>query len=152
MNSDASMHKLCELLNSCTASVGHIPLSDEVEYHTLPCTHVVPNITISQDKDANPFECARACMEALKEERVCVYVPGQAFDASGNRRGRGAGWYDRFLSVVPREWIRVGVTDSEHVSHEVLTTNSWDQPMDWVIVWDKHMLIWTAYEAAEVSS
>lgn len=152
MNSDASMHKLCELLNSCTASVGHTPLSDEVEYATLPCTQTTSHIVTPQDMNSNPLACARACMDALKGENVCIYIPGRAFDRSGNRHGRGAGWYDRFLSAVPRNWVRVGVTDSEHFSQVVLTTNSWDQPMDWVIVWDKHTLIWTAYEAAEVSS
>ena len=32
-----------------------------------------------------------------------VVVPVQGFDRSGNRMGRGGGWYDRFLSAVKSE-------------------------------------------------
>ena len=31
-----------------------------------------------------------------------VMVPGMAFDANGTRMGRGRGYYDRFLSKIPR--------------------------------------------------
>lgn len=34
----------------------------------------------------------------ILEESAVVLVPGRAFDACGNRLGRGKGYYDRFLS------------------------------------------------------
>lgn len=38
-----------------------------------------------------------------------VLVPGVAFDGAGNRLGRGAGFYDRFLATLPQSAHIVGV-------------------------------------------
>jgi 5-formyltetrahydrofolate cyclo-ligase len=38
-----------------------------------------------------------------------IVVPGLAFSAQGNRLGRGAGFYDRFLATVPQTTFKVGV-------------------------------------------
>lgn len=38
-----------------------------------------------------------------------VIVPGLAFDADGNRLGRGAGMYDRFLGDLPGETPTIGL-------------------------------------------
>ena len=38
-----------------------------------------------------------------------VIVPGIAFDKANNRLGRGAGYYDRFLSRIPSEIPTVGL-------------------------------------------
>lgn len=35
--------------------------------------------------------------------RLVVFVPGIAFDLQGNRLGRGWGWYDRVLSLLPHK-------------------------------------------------
>jgi 5-formyltetrahydrofolate cyclo-ligase len=43
------------------------------------------------------------------EQLDVVIVPGLAFDASGNRLGRGKGYYDRFLSQFPPKTLLIGL-------------------------------------------
>ena len=40
---------------------------------------------------------------------LVVFVPGVAFDRSGNRLGRGSGWYDRFLDDLPIRVPRIAL-------------------------------------------
>lgn len=47
-----------------------------------------------------------------------VFVPGLAFDARGNRLGRGAGYYDRLLASAPRA-IAIGLCRDERVLREI---------------------------------
>jgi 5-formyltetrahydrofolate cyclo-ligase len=44
-----------------------------------------------------------------------VVVPGQAFDTSGRRLGRGGGYYDRFLSRLRRSTTTVGLAFDRQV-------------------------------------
>ena len=66
--------------------------------------------------------------------RVVVLIPGTAFDESGTRKGRGGGWYDRFLSRIPAEWTRVGVLPQESLQSEPLQRQSWDEPVDYLLI------------------
>lgn len=45
------------------------------------------------------------------DEISAVLVPGLAFDRLGGRLGFGAGFYDRFLSRLHPEVLRIGVSD-----------------------------------------
>jgi 5-formyltetrahydrofolate cyclo-ligase len=77
--------------------------------------------------------------QALPLSRVeVVLVPGLAFDSCGVRLGRGAGWYDRLLAVLPRGTVRVGVFFSLQ-QWPRLPRDPWDQPLE-IIVTEKQTL------------
>lgn len=64
---------------------------------------------------------------ALKELDF-VLVPGLAFDRSGNRLGRGAGFYDRFLADQSLAAVTCGV-GFELQLLDKLPTDRWDIPL-----------------------
>ena len=67
-----------------------------------------------------------------KEDIDIFLVPGTAFDKEGNRKGRGKGYFDRFLADVKGKKPIVGLCYKSQIV-EKLKTNSWDIPVDRVI-------------------
>jgi len=59
-------------------------------------------------------------------------VPGVAFGERGERMGRGAGFYDRYLKRAPGA-IRVGVGYDFQILRQAIPENAWDERMDWVM-------------------
>lgn len=82
----------------------------------------------------DPIEYGKSLTQRFGNASVCILVPGQRFDSSGNRRGRGGGWFDRFLSATPRQWLRIGVCYESQLSPAPLNKNPWDEPMDWMMI------------------
>jgi 5-formyltetrahydrofolate cyclo-ligase len=73
---------------------------------------------LSAQREVHPygFEQPRADAEAVDPAEVeVVLVPGLAFDRSGHRLGRGAGYYDELLARLPVGSIKVGVTVTARV-------------------------------------
>jgi 5,10-methenyltetrahydrofolate synthetase len=111
--------------------IWYAPLKDEPDPAGvgLKAWRVIPI-----DKTQDPFEVAKTYKEDVPAQaRVYILVPGRQFDRFGTRIGRGDGWYDRFLSAVPREWLRIGVAIHGSVSETPLKREAWDQQMDWVV-------------------
>lgn len=61
-----------------------------------------------------------------------VIVPGIAFDKKGNRLGRGKGYYDRFLSKLPRKTVSIGMAFAFQILPWIPATNE-DKKVDRVI-------------------
>lgn len=56
------------------------------------------------------------------EDLDLVITPGVAFDKKGNRLGRGKGYYDRFLSKIPKDTPSIGLAFSLQILPVVPTT------------------------------
>ncbi len=136
-------------LCSCTTAISFNPLPDEVDCRLSPLfspdfnTHFnteVETIFLPQNKNTDPFSWAEKCVAKISAKNPnsipYILIPGTTFDAFGNRRGRGGGWYDRFLSHIPSSWIRIGVIDSAGFSETKIETNPWDEKVDWILVRD----------------
>jgi 5-formyltetrahydrofolate cyclo-ligase len=61
-----------------------------------------------------------------------IIIPGIAFDAQGNRLGRGRGYYDRFLAKIGRAVPKIGVCFDEQIVDEV-PTGPGDMKVDLVV-------------------
>ena len=66
------------------------------------------------------------------EDLSLVVVPGVAFDAKGNRLGRGKGYYDHFLARLPSKVISIGMAFDFQILPLVPTTQQ-DKKVDRVI-------------------
>lgn len=60
-----------------------------------------------------------------------ILVPGTAFTREGDRLGRGAGFYDRFLKQHPHA-LRMGIAFQEQMAAQ-LPVDSWDERVDMVL-------------------
>jgi len=121
------------LLPFCSVSVSYVPIQKEPDpskIRILP----EPAFVIPPDKNSDPHALARDLTRRLGESGVCILVPGTRFDRNGARHGRGGGWYDRFLSAVPKTWVRIGVALPEAVSEEELKREAWDELVDWLCI------------------
>lgn len=67
------------------------------------------------------------------DQTTAVLVPGLAFDLSGGRLGRGAGFYDRTLIQIRTEIPRWGIGFNEQVIPEI-PMDPWDQTLGGLIL------------------
>jgi 5-formyltetrahydrofolate cyclo-ligase len=114
-----------------------VPLRSEVAFRNfvrIPSGSVAYEIAPRAALD--PFEEAEKAAAFAGGRAACVLMPGRAFDTYGTRLGQGGGWYDRFLSAAPKEWLRVGFCSEERFSEARLPRQAWDEPVDYVCVVD----------------
>ncbi|MEM7589812.1 MAG: 5-formyltetrahydrofolate cyclo-ligase [Myxococcota bacterium] len=129
--------------HSCRVA-GFVSLRDEIDLSSLHqwlqqhnMQHLVPHV-LGEDLI---FSTPQACDDSLPNRNIslqqvsqcCVLlVPGLAFDRSGNRLGRGRGFYDRFLSRLRKESrspLIIGMC-MEHQLVNKVPTQPHDQTVD----------------------
>jgi 5,10-methenyltetrahydrofolate synthetase len=124
-----------KIMFECDAVILYEPLASEINYRENFPFKIPKNIFIlPNDKKSDPFEWADKCVEALENKKVFILVPGKDFDVYGTRHGHGRGWYDRFLSKVPKGWLRVGIAYQHQISKTRLIKKEWDQSVDWLMI------------------
>lgn len=69
------------------------------------------------------------------DELEVVVVPGLGFTAAGERLGRGAGFYDRFLARLAPGTTTVGLAVSVQIRDD-LPTEPTDRRVDWLVTED----------------
>jgi|GEM_PF-5544431 len=99
---------------------------------------LIPWREFPRSMEVDPFEFADTLVLEWREmgesrPQVYLFIPGRLFDRFGTRHGRGVGWMDRFLSRVPREWLRIGIVGEGQWSENQLKREEWDEGMDWVV-------------------
>jgi len=122
--------------SSCEAVIDYRPLINEPNPSGCVAEEEVPVMYTVPAQISLPAEIATQVKRLFGDKRMCILVPGKQFDAHGTRHGHGGGWYDRFLSLVPAQWLRVGVCTSKQFSKNKLRRKEWDEPVDWVCVVD----------------
>jgi len=76
------------------------------------------------------------CLSEDNLRSLVVFVPAVLLDKEGNRLGRGGGWYDRTLTSLGEEVIRVALAFEFQLIEEV-PTEKWDCPVDFIITEDR---------------
>ena len=79
--------------------------------------------TVYQPRASRPY--------CEKDEIAIILVPGLAFTQGGERLGRGAGFYDRFLRLNPSA-LRVGIAFEVQLTPK-LPFEEWDERVDIVL-------------------
>lgn len=119
--------------------IGYTPIGDEPDFSAFLKAEGIATevVRLPATRQSDPSAAASMLAAAHAGKKVCILVPGREFDSRGTRHGRGGGWYDRFLSAVPRGWFRVGVLNASQLSEKALTREVWDEPMDMLLLKEK---------------
>ncbi|PID27385.1 MAG: 5-formyltetrahydrofolate cyclo-ligase [Candidatus Cloacimonadota bacterium] len=93
-----------------------------------------PLDSLDQLIDGEQFNIPEPNSEPLKNLDAIdlAIIPGVAFDIKGNRMGRGRGFYDRILNLLPKTTEKIGICYQCQIVED-LPVESFDIPMDTVI-------------------
>ena len=109
-----------------------LPVTDTSRKKLVPV--VIDNMESLAKSSLGIMEPAREEEKILSPESLdLIVVPGIAFDKSGNRLGRGAGYYDRFLADLPANTVKVGLAFDFQMIDDVPVVPGLDIRLDFVI-------------------
>lgn len=117
------------------------PVSMETDPEILPFNLPNKRVVVPVGLATNPKIFGSNLTKEFGSLNGVILIPGRQFDKFGGRHGKGWGWYDRFLSVVPAKWIRVGICSQNEFSTTRLVIQEWDKLMDWIIINDNGLFI-----------
>ncbi|MBP6945318.1 hypothetical protein KBD61_03810 [Patescibacteria group bacterium] len=136
-NTDHSILKEFRLLlEAHSFRLSYTALRDEQDPNNIPLLSKIQTedaFLIPQTPLTDPIALAANLSKTLIPSKTHILIPGQAFDLSGTRHGRGNGWYDRFLAHLPKEMPRIGIVPHGCLSTTPLIRQTWDEPMDWLL-------------------
>ena len=97
-----------------------VPVCDINRRKIIPC-----KLTAKDKFQTGPYGIKEPCIKrALTMKDIdLVIVPGIAFDVTGNRLGRGGGYYDSFLGGFNRRVFSVGLAFKFQILPSIPTTN-----------------------------
>ncbi|MDE2188727.1 MAG: hypothetical protein KGJ35_03305 [Patescibacteria group bacterium] len=131
---DTSLIKLRSLVSKSDFCILYVPFGGEIDPVTVPLTLPQSRAVIPLDKKIDAKTIGKEIIKSFDQPHGFILVPGKRFDRFGGRHGRGGGWYDRFLSVIPKYWVRIGVCSETCFTNSRLPLREWDESVDWVIV------------------
>lgn len=99
--------------------------------------HAVTDLTAELAPHALGFHEPHAALDIISVEQIdLLVVPGVGFDADGNRLGRGAGYYDRFLARPELRGVVCALAFECQLADAIIHSE-FDRPVQWILTEDR---------------
>jgi len=123
------------LIDSSQILVSYSPLGDEIRPIDFSIIKDFSGLVVAipNKNFPDPFDYSIWLKKYCGKRKTVVLIPGQQFDLFGTRYGRGGGWYDRLLSQLPNDWLRIGLAKNKRIVRCRLPHQPHDEPVDWLI-------------------
>ncbi len=122
-----SAEKGVGLFNNFADEISTVPLCELLRQHRIK--YFFPKI----NSDSSMHFCDAETKLPVKTNEIGILiVPGVAFDRMGNRLGRGKGYYDRFLAIIPSKQILIIGIGLDSQLFDEIPVDEHDQSMNMI--------------------